>query len=93
MGADSEFYIRIEIQYKMLAVKRQAEAKRQSIGIMLFAVVPGQKLAYGFVSGVYGCTKTGINDEVRPPALLKRLCDQHRHQHSCEYLPRKCRCH
>eukprot|EP00287_Rhodomonas_sp_CCMP768_P020062 CAMPEP_0202815802 /NCGR_PEP_ID=MMETSP1389-20130828/6496_1 /ASSEMBLY_ACC=CAM_ASM_000865 /TAXON_ID=302021 /ORGANISM="Rhodomonas sp., Strain CCMP768" /LENGTH=71 /DNA_ID=CAMNT_0049487757 /DNA_START=41 /DNA_END=256 /DNA_ORIENTATION=- len=37
---------------------------------MLFAVVPGQKLAYGFVSGVFGCTKTGINDEDMGPSTI-----------------------
>jgi len=31
----------------------------------IFAIVPGQQLAYGFTSGIYGCQRTGNTDEVR----------------------------
>ncbi|EKX48444.1 hypothetical protein GUITHDRAFT_151749 [Guillardia theta CCMP2712] len=30
---------------------------------MLFQIAPTQKLAYGFVSGVFGCAATGNTDE------------------------------
>eukprot|EP00282_Hemiselmis_andersenii_P024885 CAMPEP_0172013596 /NCGR_PEP_ID=MMETSP1041-20130122/9465_1 /TAXON_ID=464988 /ORGANISM="Hemiselmis andersenii, Strain CCMP439" /LENGTH=70 /DNA_ID=CAMNT_0012668269 /DNA_START=8 /DNA_END=220 /DNA_ORIENTATION=- len=29
----------------------------------IFAIAPGQQLAYGFTSGVFGCKRTGNTDE------------------------------
>lgn len=32
--------------------------------LSLIQIAPGQQLAYGFTSGIYGCQRTGNTDEV-----------------------------
>jgi hypothetical protein len=40
---------------------------------MLFKIANGQLLAYGFRSGVFGCSRTGNTDEVRARNHQQRL--------------------